>query len=169
MPRPRPPLALSFVSHSEEDVNCLALGPNQYEWPPKRGERRGQHRRRRRRRRRQRAQRGSERVSTMLQVMARMGGRHWKRGRKTAAAAARFDQSCRGRSGESTFAPRTCSSEKKYVQEYSTPTHPPREARRGGLSSLVSPLPACLPACATLLRSSHFSCMHCTCSLAELS
>ena len=31
----------SFVSHSEEDVNCLALGPNQYEWPPKRRGREG--------------------------------------------------------------------------------------------------------------------------------
>ena len=60
-----PPLALSFVSHSEEDVNCLALGPNQYQWPPKRRQTPHTHRERKRDarggqyrlRRRQRAER----------------------------------------------------------------------------------------------------------------
>ena len=62
-----PSLALSFVSHSEEDVNCLALGPNQYEWPPKRGERET----RTTSTTAATTSRPSERASAMLQVMAR--------------------------------------------------------------------------------------------------
>ena len=137
-------------------------------------ERRGQHRRRRR----QRADRASERASGRDASSygtddddRRIG---WKEGRKEGIGSVEgrrprplpdlIRAAGVGRSGESTFAPRACSSAKKYVQEYI----PPTEARRGGEGSRLSSLP-CRPACATLLRSSHISCMYLLTCTAELS
>ena len=101
-------LAPSFVSHSEEDVNCLALGPNQYQWPPKR--------RQRKRERRTRTRTISTTATTTSRARGRRdassygtgagdddgggGGNVGSNGRRKTAAviAARLDQSCLPRS-----------------------------------------------------------------------